>query len=163
VIVRRAVVGVGAGIVSMLSLAMIAVAIRPQLGTGSSDVALIAAGVGVLALVASLPSLWAALRLRPLAAGPAGDVFDDLGPLAPTGLRGHPWRFAVWFAGVVAVVITLAAVPAQDAYDGAARGIMDGLLCLGGFATLGRYLGLWAPGRGRGHGGGGDEGASPAR
>ena len=45
------------------------------------------------------------------------------------------------------MAITLVAVPAQDAYDGALRGILDALLCMAGFATLGRYLGLWSPGR----------------
>ena len=34
---------------------------------------------------------------------------------------------------------------ASDGYDGMIRGLADGLLCLLGFATLGRYLGLWAP------------------
>jgi hypothetical protein len=46
-----------------------------------------------------------------------------------------------------ATVITLVAVPAQDVYDGAARGLIDALFCMAGFATLGRYLGLWSPRR----------------
>jgi hypothetical protein len=41
------------------------------------------------------------------------------------------------------VVITLVAVPAQDTFDGAVRGLIDALLCMLGFATLGHYLGLW--------------------
>jgi hypothetical protein len=74
-------------------------------------------------------------------------MFDDLGDFAglvPAPLRGHPWRLAAVVSLGVAAVITLAGVPAQDAFDGAARGIADALLCLAGFATLGRYLGLWA-------------------
>lgn len=50
-------------------------------------------------------------------------------------------------AGAVAVAITVASVPASDAFDGALRGIADALVCLLGFATLGRYLGLWSPSR----------------
>src|SRR5262249_43145971 len=101
-------------------------------------------------LLASLPAIWEAARLRPLADGEAGDIFDDLGDLVvllPPPLRGRPWRLAVVVSVVVAVVITLVAVPAQDAYDGAARGLSDALLCMAGFATLGRYLGLWRPER----------------
>ena len=57
---------------------------------------------------------------------------------------------AIIVSATVAAVITLVAVPAQDAFDGAARGLADALLCLAGFATLGRYLGLWSPGRAHG-------------
>jgi hypothetical protein len=113
---------------------------------GLVRVGLIAAGVGLVALLASLPSLGAAARVRPTTDGKAGDIFDDLGPLAPAGLRGRPWRCAVLFSVAVAVVITLAAIPAQDVYDGALRGMLDAVMCLVGFATLGRYLGLWHPG-----------------
>jgi hypothetical protein len=147
ILLRRAGVGVGAGIVSMLSLGVISVAARHQLGASSSDVGLVAAGLGVAALVAAVPSLWSAARVRPTAPGAAGDVLDDLGPLAPAGLRGRPWRIAVLTAAGVAAVITLAAVPAQDVFDGAARGILDAAACLVGFATLGRYLGLWGAGQ----------------
>jgi hypothetical protein len=145
VIRRRAAVGVGAGMVTMVSLGVLGLAARHQLGSGSSDVAVIAAGVGLLALIAALPSLWAATRVRPTVPGDAGDVFDDLGPLAPAGLRGHPWRLAVRFALGLAAVITVAAVPAQDVYDGALRGLLDGAACLVAFAVLGGYLGLWRP------------------
>ena len=89
-------------------------------------------------------------------------ILDEIGdhlscdPQAPLGepqalarefadLRGHPWRLAVWFALAVAALITVAAVPAQDVYDGALRGILDALACLAAFAVLGRYLGLWRP------------------
>ena len=145
VILRRAAVGVGAGIVTMVALAVIVVAARHRLGPTASDAGLIAAGLGGVALVASLPSLRAAARVRPTLGGEPGDIFDDLGPLAPADLRGHPWRLAVWFALAVAALITVAAVPAQDVYDGALRGILDALACLAAFAVLGRYLGLWRP------------------
>ena len=44
----------------------------------------------------------------------------------PNALRGHPWRLAVLVAGGIALAIALAAVPADDVYDGIARGIADG-------------------------------------
>jgi hypothetical protein len=85
--------------------------------------------------------------VRPVADGGAGDIFTDLGGFVPRPLDGRPWLFAVVVSATVAAVITLVAVPSQDAFDGAARGLLDALLCLAGFATLGRYLGLWSPRR----------------
>lgn len=148
VIVRRAAVGVVCGIVTMGSLGTIGVAYQDYLPSAWTTYAIVAAAVGIGGLVLALPPVWAAARVRPVAEGGAGDVFDDLGEFAglvPAPLRGHPWRFAAVVSIGVAAVITLAAVPAQDAYDGALRGILDALLCLAGFATLGRYLGLWGP------------------
>jgi hypothetical protein len=148
VIVRRAAVGVLAGIVTMICLGIIGIAYRPWLSSSWATFAVVAGAVGTAALVASLPAIWQAIRLRPVADGGAGDIFDDLGvfaALVPAPLRGRPWRLAVVVSIAVAVAITLAAVPAQDTIDGAARGILDALLCLVGFATLGRYLGLWSP------------------
>jgi hypothetical protein len=138
------------GIVTMVFLGAVAIAYhRFQPGTWVTFTIVVAA-VGVAGLLASLPAIWEAIRLRPVAGGEAGDIFDDIGDhagLVPSSLRGRPWRLAAVVSVAVAVVITLAAVPAQDAYDGALRGILDALLCMVGFATLGRYLGLWSPGR----------------
>ncbi|HYZ80817.1 MAG TPA: hypothetical protein VE571_06090 [Solirubrobacteraceae bacterium] len=146
VMVRRAAVGVLAGIVTMASLGTIAIAYRPYLPSAWTTYAIVAAAIGIAALLAALPSVWAATQVAPVADGGAGDIFDDLGAFAglvPAPLRGHPWRVAIAVAVAVAAVITLVAVPAQDAFDGAARGGLDALLCLLGFATLGRWLGLW--------------------
>ncbi|MFL5860801.1 MAG: hypothetical protein ACJ780_08495 [Solirubrobacteraceae bacterium] len=148
VIVRRATVGVLCGIVTMAALGTIAIGYRHFLPSGWRTFAVAAAAVGIGALLATLPSVWAAARVRPVAEGGAGDVFDDLGRfsgLVPASLRDRPWRLAAAVSLIVAAVITLAGVPAHDALDGAARGILDALLCLVGFATLGRYLGLWSP------------------
>lgn len=150
VIVRRAAVGVLSGLLTMVSLGTIAIADRRFLSGAWVTFAVVVAAVGTAGLLASLPSIWEAARLRPVAPGDAGDVFDDLGDfvmLVPPSLRGRPWRLAAVVSVAVAVAITLVAVPAQDAYDGALRGILDALLCMAGFATLGRYLGLWSPGR----------------
>ncbi len=148
-IVRRAAVGVLSGIVTMVSLGTIAVADHRFLSGTWVTFTIVVAAVGTAGLLASLPSIWEAARLRPVAGGDAGDIFEDLGDfvmLVPPPLRGRPWRFAAVVSVAVAVVITLVAVPAQDAYDGALRGVADALLCMAGFATLGRYLGLWSPG-----------------
>lgn len=153
VVVRRAAVGLVCGIVTMASLGAAAIAYERFQASAWVTFAVVAAAVGIAALLAALPSIWAAARVRPVAAGDTGDIFDDLGAVAdllPEFLRGRPWRLAMVVALAIAAVITLVAVPAQDAYDGAARGLLDALLCLVGFATLGRYLGLWSPRRSAG-------------
>jgi len=147
VIVRRAAVGVLAGIASMASLGALAIVYRHHASATWGTFTITAAAAGTAGLLAALRPVWAASRLRPVADGPAGDVFDDLGGLVPRALRGRPWRLAAIVAGGVAVAITVAGVPASDAFDGAVRGIADALVCLLGFATLGRYLGLWSPRR----------------
>jgi hypothetical protein len=76
-------------------------------------------------------------------------MFDDIGAFLPRSLEGRPWRFALLVAGAIFVVMTVTGMMASDGYDGAARGVGDALLCLLGFATLGRYLGLWDPSRDR--------------
>jgi hypothetical protein len=145
VIVRRAWVGFAFGLMTMVSLGVLALEFHRQLPSAWYTYALIAAGVGVAAMLAVLPSLLAARRLRPVAGGEPGDMFVDLGGLVPARLRGRPWLLAVLIAAGVALAITAAGGGADDLYDGAARGLADALVCLLGFATLGRYLGLWRP------------------
>jgi hypothetical protein len=84
----------------------------------------------------------AAAKVRPVREGPSGGLFDDLGSLAPSVMRGRPWRFALAVAAVVAIMLTAAGVLQADPYDGALRGLADALACLAGFLVLGRYLGL---------------------
>jgi hypothetical protein len=142
---RRATVGVFAGLASMIGLFLLAEELRPYLPGWWVTLAWVCAAVGTVALLASAPALLAARRLPSLAEGPAGDLFDDVGAWLPRSLDGRPWRFALVVAGGIFVVLTVAGVLASDGPDGAVRGLADGLLCLLGFATLGRYLGLWSP------------------
>lgn len=144
-IVRRAWVGTAFGLATTISLGVIALEFHHQVSASWFTFALAASGVGTVGLLAILPALSAAARLRPAASGSAGDIFDDLGEWVPAPLGGHPWRLAVVVAAAVAVAIALAGVAGDDAFDGLARGLADGLACLAGFATLGRYLGLWSP------------------
>jgi hypothetical protein len=148
IIVRRAAVGLGAGTAGLLALAAMAIAYHRLAAHWWLTLALAAAGAGLLALTVAAPSVLAAAHVAPVAGGPPGDIFDDLGAWAPPALSGRPWRLALLVATAVAVAITASGVAASDGYDGALRGIVDALLCLLGFATLGRYLGLWSPQRG---------------
>jgi MFS family permease len=142
VIGRRSAVGLAAGLASMAGLVLVALQFQGRLAGWWTTLALAAAVIGSCALATALPAVWSALRLRPVAHGEAGDVFDDLDGLVPLRLRGHPWRLAGVTAAAVALVITLAGVAQSDGIDGALRGIADGLACLAGFALLGRCLGL---------------------
>ena len=83
-----------------------------------------------------------ASRIRVEAAGTAGDVFDDLGRVVPSPLRGHPWVFAGGVAALLGIVVLAAGIVVSDGYDGALRAMAEVAACLAGFALLGRYLGL---------------------
>jgi hypothetical protein len=96
------------------------------------------AGASILLALAALPSL-AAARVRPQVAGEAGDVFSDVGSQR---FGDDPWRFARVVAVTVGLLVWLAALVQGDPLDGLVRGVFEGLACLGGFAVLGRYLGL---------------------
>jgi hypothetical protein len=144
VLVRRAGVGLFTGAVTMAALPVISLAGHHIL---SLAYALVAAGIGLVAIAVAVPAVRDAARLRPVEPGDAGDLFSDLGPFAPRGVSA--WRFAILFAAGVALAITLAGVAADDPYDGLARGLANGLACLACFALLARYLGLTAvPSRG---------------
>lgn len=90
------------------------------------------------------PAVVRAARLRPQRAGPAGDLLADLGPLQPVAARiasGSANRLALIIAGL-AIVIALAGVAANDPDDSILRGLLEGGPFLGGYAVLGRYLGI---------------------
>jgi hypothetical protein len=142
VIGRRSAVGLAAGLASMTGLVLVALELQGRLAGWWTTLALGGAVIGTCALVMATPAVWSAWRLRPVAGGRAGDIFDDLGGLVPSGLRGHSWRLATVIAATLAVVITLSGVAQSDGIDGALRGSADGLACLAGFALLGRCLGL---------------------
>jgi amino acid transporter len=137
VINRRTVVALLFGLLTMAALAILAIELRDV--TASWWVALTVIGTSIAApllLLAGVPAVRAA-RLRPHVSGGAGDVFDDLG-FGRTG----PWRFACAVAIAVGMVVFLVAAVQGDPFDGALNGMAEALACLGGFAVLGRYLGL---------------------
>jgi hypothetical protein len=138
---RRSAVGLLAGLVCLAGLALLAIE-ASHAASWWRTLGLASAGAGACAIVVALVPLRSALEVLPVAAGSRGDIFDDLGRLAPPVLRGQPWLLALFVAGGIALVLTVAGVVQSDPYDGALRGIADALACLAGFAVLGRYLGL---------------------
>jgi hypothetical protein len=80
--------------------------------------------------------------VRPSAPGEPDDVIADLGVLVPEPLRGDPWRFARAVAVLAGGLVWAAGIVLGDPIDGLFRGVVEAVACLGGFAVLGRYLGL---------------------
>ena len=75
-----------------------------------------------------------------LAAGPAGDLFDDIPPLR--FLRGHPLRLCTLAAVAIGTLVTLAEWQAEHSLqEGLQRGIAEALVLTVAFALLGRAIG----------------------
>lgn len=140
ILIRRSGLGLLAGAVTLAALPTAAIAFAHAAGSTWTTFSWIIAPVGLVALAAALPAVVSGLRLRPAVDGHPGDLMTDLGPWTPAGLT--PTRCAVLLALVILVIATVGGVLTADPYDGALRGIADGLACLAGFALLGRYLGL---------------------
>ena len=137
VINRRTSIALAFGLVTMVALGLLAFELKND--SASWWVAFTLAGVAIatpLLVLAALPAAVAS-RLRPLVAGDAGDLFDDLG----FG-RTNPWRFAGMVALALGFVVFLVAAVQGDPFDGALNGAAEALACLAGFAALGRYLSL---------------------
>jgi hypothetical protein len=142
VIIRRAAVAIAAGILSMGSLVLVVLGYPHGGSAGWREFVRLAAGIGTVGLLAAVPALLAAARLRPTGTGESGDILDDFGPFAPGRWRGHPWRVAIVIAAAGAVVIAVAGTVASDPYDGALRGVLEAAAALVSFGLLGPYLGL---------------------
>lgn len=139
VIRRRTGVALTFGLATMGALALYAYEFRVALAEWWTALTFVStAAASVLLVGASVPTARAA-RIRPRVAGEAGDMFDDLGI---EHLRTDPWRFARRLAFGVGLAVWLAGIVQSDPFDGLIRGVVEGLACLGGFAVLGRYLGL---------------------
>ena len=141
---RRSAVAMLSGAVTMVALVAFVVQFASVLPGWLVPAAYAAGAASLLLLaVASVP-LVVTSRVRVQTAGAAGDVFSDLGPVIPMPLRGHPWAFAIGCAFVVAVIVLIPGIAADDGYDAAVRGAAEAIACLAGFAVLGRYLSLRA-------------------
>jgi hypothetical protein len=95
----------------------------------------------IVLLLSLLPAVLAAARLKPQRDGDRADLVGDLGLRDP---RVTPLRVVLAFSAVIVVALTLIGAHSGDAHDGLIRGLLDAVACLGGFAVLGRFLGLTA-------------------
>ncbi len=133
---RRTGLALLSGLVTMVALALIAFELRHDVASWWVALTLSGTAVAGLLLVLAAGAALGATRYRPAIAGPAGDLFDDL------GFRADPWRFARRVAVGLGLVVFLVAAVQGDPFDGALNGAAETLACLAGFAALGRYLGL---------------------
>jgi hypothetical protein len=99
-----------------------------------------AAGGGALLLASA--SVLSAVRVHGTAPGGSCDVFADLAGLVPERLCRDPWELARAVALLVGVGVWVAGIAAADPLDELLRGVLEALACPGGFAVLGRFLGL---------------------
>lgn len=150
VLARRAGIGLAAGAVTILAfpISQIYRAHPDAIAIGSHPTNLwwpLASAAGLVMLDAAAPAVTRAARIRPQTAGPTGDLLTDLGPLQPVAARiasGPVNRLAFIIAAGLAIVMALAGVAANHPYDGILRGLLEGGAFLGGYAVLGRYLGI---------------------
>lgn len=142
VIVRRSAVALLGGLAATVGVALLGFDLQDGVPGWVTTVVLAASGAGMIGLLAAIPATAGAALLQPTAPGPRGDLFDDLGPFVPGQLKRRPWWFAACVALAVAIVIAVGGAIQSDGYDGIARGLIDGLAVLAGFAVLGRFLGL---------------------
>ncbi len=96
----------------------------------------------IVTMLAMLPSVRAAARLRPSRDGAAGDLTADLGPELSSRVAATPERVAIALSAAIVVVMFAVGARSDDALDGLLRGVLDASVCLAGFALLGRYLGI---------------------
>ena len=110
-------------------------------------VAMIGGPLLIIAMLAMLPSVMAAARLRPSREGAAGDLTSDIGPELSERFAASPERIAVALSATIVLVMLAVGARSDDALDGLLRGVLDAGVCMAGFALLGSYLGLRTTGR----------------
>jgi hypothetical protein len=134
---RRAAVGLVCGAIAMTVLPLTHFVVN--FSTRWNTVAVTLGPALIVLLLAMLPDVLRAARLRPTRAGPAGDLTADLGIDDP---RATPRRIALVLSVVIVMVMAAIGLRSDDLYDGILRGLFDGAACLVGFAVLGQYMGL---------------------
>ncbi len=149
IIGRRATVATVAGLATTVSLGVIALVFAREVSSGWQALALVASGTGTAALLAVLPSLWAAARLRPVAPGGAGICSTISARSCPRRCGAIPGGWRSWSRPASPWRSRSPARPGTTSMTGSPAVVADGLVCLAGFGTLGRYLGLWSPGAAR--------------
>lgn len=136
---RRAAVGLVCGAITMTVLPVTHFVIGIDLSAGWNTVAATVGPALIVLLLAMLPDVLRAARLRPTREGTAGDLTADLGIDDP---RATPRRIVMLLSVVIVLVMVAIGARSDDLSDGILRGVFDGAACLVGFAVLGQYLGL---------------------
>ena len=105
-------------------------------------------GAGAVAMVALLLAGATLMRSGTIVAGAegsAGDVFDDLPPVAWGWFRHSPRRLGAAACAAVTLAMTVFEWHAERSLiEGLERGVFEGLAATAGFALLGRAIGVLA-------------------
>jgi hypothetical protein len=133
-LLRRSRIALLFGVLSLASLALYAVEFRAQLAGWYAFGASLGAFASAFPLALAAHAASGAARIRSRAAGGAGDVFDDL----PLPLPRRPWALCIG----TALVVGLGALLAGGSDEGPRNAVVEALAVVGGFAVLGRRLGL---------------------
>jgi hypothetical protein len=139
-LVRRAATALLFGAATVGALAVYGYEYEAGLAWWWRDIAFAAPPALALPLAAAAVAARRTAKLRPAAAGDAGDVFVDL-PEARV-IAGTPWRFCLLFAGAVAVLAFVGGAVGGAADEGLRNAVAEAVAVTAGFATLGRFLGL---------------------
>jgi hypothetical protein len=131
----RATVALVAGAATLVSLGLYAFEFRAGLPTWWTAAALAVSTCAVVPVVAAIRVRRHA-RIRSTVPGDAGDVFDDL---RVPGLR-RPWLLCALVAMAAALAVGVAGGPDE----GVRNAVVELVAVTGGFALLGRRLGLRA-------------------
>jgi hypothetical protein len=148
-LVRRTRVALAGGFAVVLALAVYVIDFATRLPVWWLALTGGLAVLAALAVAAAWRLVATAAGTVTLAAGPAGDIYDDLPPLRP--LRGHPlrlWAAAALFCGGA---MTLFEWHAEHSLaEGLQRGIAEAVVFTVCFAALGGAVGAFARRAGRG-------------
>lgn len=145
VLVRRAGVGLSAGALTLMGLALTAAGTVGHIAHWWTVLVFCVCAAGAIALAIATRPLYRAHSLMPTLEGSAGDLSEDLRGLLPPHLDAGSWSFALLFACGLAIAIALAGVGQDDPIDGLLRGLADGAVFVLCYAALGHYLGLRQP------------------
>jgi hypothetical protein len=138
---RRAAVALGSGGASFAGIAVYAYEYSSGLPGWWTTTAFAVSAAALVPIGGAAVALARNVRLRPQAAGPARDLFDDVAPLLdliPLRLRGRPWRFCLLVAAGAATATLIAGGPDE----GPRNAVFEFVAVCAGFAGLGRFLGL---------------------
>jgi hypothetical protein len=138
---RRAAVALGSGAAAFAAIAVYAYEYSSGLPGWWAMTGFIVSGAALVPLGGAAIALARNARVRPQAAGSAGDVFDDVAPIVdriPLKLRGRPWRFCLLVAAAVAAAALIGGGPDEGPRNAVAEFVA---VCVA-FAALGRFLGL---------------------
>ena len=139
---RRAWIALGAGLATVVGLELHVIDFVRVLPAWWLAMTAALAAIAGLALLTAARELRSSGNLTSAAAGPAGDVLDDLPLIRSSWLRRSPWRLGAAASLAVGLAFMLFEAHAEHSWmEGLQRGMFEGLAAAAGFLLLGRAIG----------------------